>query len=157
MKDKKQFLQITAAAFVVSLVTQILSVGITLVRNSMIIDFANYEILYLLSMFNMWVSFTIAPILIFTVFYFIGKKPNLLFELKPIMLALLIGNIASLFVSSILHTATVMVSHLPHFLDLIQQLMLTLLPAFFLSSLAGLSIGYIRQKKLMLTSEPEPS
>ncbi len=150
MKDKKQFLQITAVAFVVSLVTQILGVIVYLVRNSMITDPATLEILVFLSYFVMWESFTIAPILIFAVFYFIGKKPNLLFELKPIMLALLIGNIASLFVSSILHTATDMVSDLSHFSGILLQLMLTLLPAFFLSALAGLSIGYIRQKKLSI-------
>ena len=157
MKDKKQFLQITAAAFVVSLVTQILRVIVYLVRNSMITDPATLEILIFLSILVMWESFTIAPILIFAVFYFIGKKPNLLFELKPIMLALLIGNIASLFVSSILHTATDMTSNLSHFLGILLQPMLTLLPAFFLSALAGLSIGYIRQKKLTSIAETQIS
>ncbi len=156
LKNKKQFLQISVTAFVLSLVPQILSAVINLVERSMLID-PDYEIRPLLSFINNWMSFTIAPILIFVVFYFIGKKPNLTFELKPILLALLIGNVASLFISSVIRMAVEMAISVFAILGSMLGLTLILLPVFFLAALAGLSIGYIRRKKSTSIAESELS
>ncbi len=159
MKNKKQFLKIFAVAFVISLVTQILYAIILFARLS-VPSFLIYAILTVL--FNL-VYFTIAPILIFAAFYFIGKNPNIAFELKPIMLALLIGNIPSLFIGSILCQAVESIKNIEgllsafYFLGTFVGLMAYLLPIYLLSALAGLSIGYIRQRKLTLVPEPESS
>lgn len=156
MKNENQFLRILVVAFVTSLVTQILSAVLTHVRRSTVF-WSPVNLSTLLSSIIMWVSLTIAPILIFAVFYFIGKKPTLIFELKPIMLALLIGNIASFFISSIIHMDFEMTMSVFAILGSMLGLTFSLLPAFFLAALAGLSIGYIRQKKSTLTAEPELS
>ena len=157
MKNKNLFLRILVVAFVLSLVTQILIAVITLVRYSMFSGLTDYLILTLLSLIIMWVNFTIAPVLIFAVFYFIGKKPNLIFELKTILLALLIGNIVSLFISSILRSAIGIEMSVFSISILMLQFTSTLLPALFFSALAGLAIGYIRGKSLTLSAEQEPS
>ena len=156
MKNKKQFLKIFAVAFVISLVTQILSVVILLVRPSIFLD-PDYLILNLLSVLFNLVYFTIAPILMFAVFYFIGKKPNLKFELKPIVSALFIGNIVSLFIGSILQSAIGMAPFDFYFLGTLFGLIAYLLPIYLLSALAGLYAGYASQSKLTLIAELESS
>lgn len=93
----------------------------------------------------------------FAAFYFIGKNPNLTFELKPIMLALLIGNISSLFVGSILRSAIEPSPFASYFLDTLLWLIAYLLPLYLLSALAGSHVGHARQPKLTLIAEPESS
>jgi len=158
MKNKNQFLKIFAVAFIISLVTQILYAIILFARPS-VPSFLIYAILTYL--FNL-VYFTIAPILIFAAFYFVGKNPNLTFELKSIMLALLIGNIASLFIGSILRLGVESIMDIEwglsaYILGTFVGLMAILLPIYLLSALAGLSIGYIRWQKLTAFPEPESS
>ena len=153
MENKKQFLQISIIAFVLSLVTQILCTIILLARPT-VTDFLIYAILNVL--YNL-VNFAITPILVFTGFYFVGKNPNLKFKLKPIMLALIIGNIASLLIGSILYPAMALPPSAFYFLSTFLGLIAYMLPSFLLSALAGLSIGYIRRKKSTLPAEPELS
>ena len=147
LKDKKQFLQISAIAFVLALFPQIL-------RIALISSFFGL----LLSYVNALVIYAIAPVLIFTVFYFIGKKPNHTLELRPIMLALLIGFILSFFVGSIIYSAMwELTLTVVNFLENLLQSIIVFFVAYFLAALAGLSIGQNKQKKLTPISEPELS
>ena len=157
MKINKQFLRISVIAFVLTLVTQILTTFtyFYFVNRGILIDI-DLKI-FVLNYLNVSIRYTITPILIFTVFYLIGKKPNLLFELKPILSALLIGNIVSLFVSAIIYSAVdneISVSVIARFAG---QLMLICLPMYVFSALAGLAIGYVRLKNLTMKAEPGPS
>ena len=151
MENKKQFLQISIVAFVLSLVTQIFCT-IILHGRPIVTHFPIYIILNVL---HNLMNFAITPVLMFTVFHFIGKKPNLTFKLKPIMSALVIGNIASLFIGSILYPAIGLPPSAFYFLGAFLGLIAYMLPIFLLSALAGLSVGYIRQKKSTLPAEPE--
>jgi len=156
LKINKQFLRISVIAFVLTLVTQIFSVVIFSVIRGSLRDPGILSIM-LLSYLHSSISYTIGPILIFTVFYLIGKKPNLMFELKSILSALLIGNIVSLFVSAIIYSAEdneISVSYIVNFTG---QSMLIFLPMYVFSALASLSIGYIRLRNLTMKAEPEPS
>lgn len=164
MKNKNQFLKIFAVAFAISLVTQILSVIILLVRPSAFLD-PDYLILNLLTFLLNLTCFTIAPILMFAAFYFIGKNPNLTFELKPIVSALFIGNIASLFIGGILRSV-IELSPFGYFLDTLLEIIASylgillgiiayLLPIYLLSALTGISMGHIRRQKV--TAIPEPA
>ena len=80
-----------------------------------------------------------------------------MFELKSILSALLIGNIVSLFFSAIIYSAEdneISVSYIANFTG---QYMLSFLPMYVFSALAGLAIGYVRLKNLTMKAEPEPS
>ena len=90
------------------------------------------------------------------VFYSIGKKPNLSFELKPIIFALLIGNIVSLFVSSIFYSVLETEISVDFISNYFVVLILTLLSVYIISALAGLSIGFIKRKNLTIKNELEP-
>ena len=156
MKNKKQFLKFFAVTFVISLVTQILSVIILLVRPIVFLD-PDYLILNILAVSFNLVYFTTAPILMFAAFYFIGKNPNLKFELKPIVYALFIGNIASLFIGSIIRSVVETSPFGFYFLGTLLGIISYLLPIYLLSALAGVSIGYIGRQKVTAIPEPESS
>ena len=158
MKINNQFLRFSGVAFVVSLIPQFIYV---LLRLSVLYALEDYMGSYLfvafIEYFSALIRYAIAPVLIFAVFYFIGKKPDLTLELRSIIVALLIGNIASIIVGSIAYTAAAWEPSVYFFAASTLHFAIMFLAADFLGALAGLSIGYIRQKKLMLTSEPEPS
>ena len=111
MKNKNQFLQISLTAFVLALVPQILiAVLYRLVYEyGLIPDY--YPLVTLFNYVNLLLRFTIIPVLIFAVFYFIGKKLDLNLELRPVMLALLIGNFASLIIGSIIYISSKIFGH----------------------------------------------
>lgn len=157
MKIKKQFLQISVAAFVASLIPQIISAVLSSFTRYAPMDMGSYQLIMFITYVNALVSYAIAPVLIFAVFYFIGKKPELKLELRPILLALLIGFLASFFVGSIVYSAMVMELTLGYILAIMLQFIVTFFAADLLAALAGLSIGYIKQKKLTPISEPELS
>ena len=96
------------------------------------------------------------PLLIFTVFYYFGKKPNQKLELQQILLALLVGNITSLYVGSIVYYA-ILTEHLGIILGSIMQATMTFFVADILAALAGLYISYTKRKKLTIVSQPELS
>ena len=154
MNIKKQFLQISVVAFVLSLVPHILRTVIYFFVRVMALDKVGMELFTFLNYFSTLVGYAIAPVLICAVFYFIGKKPDLKLELRPILLALLIGNIASFFIGSIVYVA-ILAFTVDLILVIVLQSLLTFLVADVLAALAGLSMGYIRRKKLTLSAEPE--
>jgi len=90
MNIKKQFLQISTAAFVASLIPQIISAVLSSSIRVVPLDMGSYQLVMLITYVNALVSYAFTPVLIFLVFYFIGKKPELKLELRPILLALLI-------------------------------------------------------------------
>lgn len=157
MEINKQFLQISVTTFVLTLVTQILSTVLLLVNQAMFMApdvLTNFELMSLINYLTTAVSSVIAPIVLFIVFYFIGKNPNLRFELKPILSTLLIGNIVSLFVSSIIWsvfvTEILSVDYVSrHFVILI----LGFLAFFVFPALAGLSIGFIKRRNLTMVTD----
>jgi hypothetical protein len=159
MKNKNQFLQISLTAFVLALVPQILiAVLYRLVYEyGLIPDY--YPLVTLFNYVNLLLRFTIIPVLIFAVFYFIGKKLDLNLELRPVMLALLIGNFASLIIGSIIYSV-ILARGTISIVNVSENVLIsiaTLLAVDFFAAFTGLSIGYIRQKKLTLTAEPELS
>ena len=119
--------------------------------------------MYLVSLTNyltVVITLIITPILVFASFYYIGKKPYQAFEMRPILLVLLIGKIASSVVGAIVYlviTRPLIVISIPTIILHISQTILTYFVVDYLAALAGLSIGYFRQKKLTLTPEPEIS
>ena len=155
MEINKQFLRISTIAFVLTLVTQILYIAIWQVIQSIHLN-TDIQIIMLLNYLSLLVIFAIAPIVMFMVFYSIGKKPNLSFELKPIIFALLIGNIVSLFVSSIFYSVLETEISVDFISNYFVVLILTFLSVFVISALAGLSIGFIKRKNLTIKNELEP-
>ena len=156
MKINKQFLRISVIAFVLTLVAQILYIAIWQVIQSIHLN-TDIQIIMLLNHLSSLVIHAITPIVMFMVFYSIGKKPNLSFELKPIIFALLIGNIVSLFVSSIFYSVLETEISVDFISDYFVLLIFNSLSVFVLSALAGLSIGFIKRKNLTMKAEPEPS
>ncbi len=161
MKINKQFQLILAVGFFIPLIRQIAN-AVLLLLYSIALDIENMFLFWLLSFLTTGVSLIITPILLFALFYYIGKKPFLTFEMRPILLALLIGNIASSLIGSIIYLtiAEMTVGNilgLGGILGYIFQSILTYFVVDYLAALAGLSIGYIRQKKLALIAEPESS
>ena len=156
MKINKQFLRISVIAFVLTLVILILNEVIYFVIRDSLHDI-DFLIIRLLNYLSISTSYTIGPILIFTVFYFVGKKTNLMFELKSILSALLIGNIVSLFVITIISSAIQNEMSISYIADYGGGLMLIFLSVYVLSALAGLSLGYVRLKNLTMKDELEPS
>lgn len=157
MENKKQFLQISVVAFVASLILQIISAVLSSLIHVVPLDMGSYQLVMLITYVNALVSYAIAPVLIFVVFYFIGKKPELTLELRPILLALLIGFLASFFVASIVYSTMIMEMTVVFILVIMLQYIVNFFVADFLAALAGLSIGYIKRRKLTLTAEPELS
>ena len=151
MKIEKHFMRISVIAFILALVPQISGAVLSSLYRA-IVDFLLAEFL---SYFNVVVRYVITPILFFAVFYFIGKKPDFELELRPNLLALLIGNIASFFIGSIVYSSTLMGTTVGLFLALVLQSLLVFFVANVLAALAGLSLGHIRRKKLTLSAEPE--
>ena len=96
MKIEKHFMRISVIAFILALVPQISGA----VLSSLYREIVDFLLAEFLSYFYVVVRYVITPILFFAVFYFIGKKPDFELELRPNLLALLIGNIASFFISS---------------------------------------------------------
>ena len=106
---------------------------------------------------NIWVGCIISPILIFAVFYLIGKKSDLNWEISSIVLALLIGNLASLFIGLIIYSVMLFEIANGIILSIMLDLIVPFFVVYFLVALGGLSMGYIGQKKVTLSAEPEPS
>ena len=155
MKISKQFEIILAVSFFIPLIRQMIN-AVLLRLTPRTLDMGSYYIALLINYLTLVVSLIIIPILIFALFYYIGKKPYLAFEMRTILLALLIGNIASLFVGSVIFST---IAGIPatDIIVIILQYILTHFVVDYLAALAGLSIGYIRQKKLTLPAEPELS
>ena len=154
MKDKKQFLQISLAAFIIPLLQQIFY-GIYM-RG---IEYYNDRVDLYYSAF-LAVGFIITPVLVFAVFYLIGRKPYLTFKLRSIMSALLIGNFASVFFGPVVYSAIVWERVFVNILDPIEMMQFFTTVFFttnFLVALARLSIGHIRQKKLKSIPETQIS
>ena len=158
MKINKQFLQISVVAFVLSLIRPIISSVLYPFTRTVFPSIPPY-IFVAVNYFNALVIYAIAPILIFAVFYFIGKKPNQTLEMRLILFALLIGFIPSFFIGSIIYSAIMWELYIPvvNFLEHMLQSIILFFVAYFLAALAGLSIGQNKQKKLTPTSEPELS
>lgn len=156
MEIKNQFLQISLAAFVLAVIPQILLAVLSFSTRAIFLDVSNYQFVMFISYISAVVRYVIAPFLIFAGFYFIGKKPDLILKLRPILLALLIGNIVSFFVGSIVYSVLVM-EGVDSFLGMLLQSLLAYFAANFLAALAGLSISHLRRKKLTLSVEPELS
>ena len=157
MKIKKLFLQISAAAFVASLIPQIISAVLSSFTHYAPLDVGSYQLVMFITYINAVVIYAIAPVLIFAVFYFIGKKPELKLELRPILLTLLIGFLASFFVSSIIYSAMVLEMTVDYILAIMLDFIVTFFAADLFATLAGLSIGHTRQKKLTSITEQELS
>jgi len=158
MKIDKQFLQISVAVFLPSLVRGIFAAVSSYYFSSVIVPLpidGGVQILWWYNFANSAVKLVIIPIVIFAVFYFIGKKPDTTFEPRPILLALVIGNIVSLVVASIVYSATVLDITVARILEVLLQSALNYFVVDFLVALAGLSICHIRRKKLTLNAEPE--
>jgi RsiW-degrading membrane proteinase PrsW (M82 family) len=117
----------------------------------------SYQLVMFITYINALVIYAIAPVLIFAVFYFIGKKPELKLELRPILLTLLIGFLASFFVGSIIYSAMVMEMTVDYILAIMLHFIMTFFAADLFATLAGLSIGHNRQKKLTSITEQELS
>ena len=155
-RDKKQFSRISVAALDLFLVQQILgAVSLRLMNEARLLMF-DYQLANFIYIINLLVSYAIMPLLIFTVFYYFGKKPNQKLELQQILLALLAGNITSLFVGSIVYYA-ILTEHLGIILGSIMQATMTFFVADILAALAGLYISYTKRKKLIIVSQPELS
>ena len=75
--------------------------------------------------------------------------------MRPILLALLIGNIVSSLFGPIIYLAIEV--RTVSLIQIILQSMLTYFVVDFLVALAGLSMGYIKQKKLTSIAEPQTS
>ena len=158
MKITKQFLRLSGVAFVVSLIPQFIYVLLRLFTSYAFQDYiGSYLFIAFIEYFSAVIRYTIAPVLMFAVFYFIGKKPDLTLELRSIIVALLIGTIASIIVGSIAYTAVAWEPSVYFFAASILHFAIMFLAADFLAALAGLSIGYIRQKKLTSIAEPQTS
>ena len=157
MENKKQFLQISVIAFVVSLIPLIISAVSLSLIHGVLLDMGSSQFVMLINYVNALVSYAIAPVLIFVVFYFIGKKPELKLELRPILLALLIGFLASFFVGSIIYSALVMEMTVGYDVSIMLYFIMTFFAAYLFAALAGLSIGHTRQKKLTSITEQELS
>ena len=146
--NKKHFLRIFVAAFILALVPQIVSAVLSLFQRTMIADTFSIQLATVLGYINVVVRYVVAPLLIFAVFYFMEKETDLKLELRPILLALLIGNIASFFIGSIIYSSTLMGITVDLVLGITLQVLVALLVANLLAALAGLSMGNIRLKKL---------
>ena len=157
IKIKKNFLQISTAAFTASLIPQIINAVLSSFTHYAPLDIGSYQLIMFITYINTLVSYAIAPVLIFAVFYFIGKKPELKLELRPILLTLLIGFLASFFVGSIIYSAMVMEMTAGYILTVMLYFTMTFFAADLFATLAGLSIGHTRQKKLTPITEQELS
>jgi hypothetical protein len=146
MKINKQFQLIFIVAFFIPLIRQI---GNAVLENfrPFIVGIENLHFVLLIDYLKIVISLIIVPILIFALFYYIGKKPYITFEMRPILLALIIGNVASLFVGSIVYTAiSGITAYYIQILVMILEFTLNYFVVDFLAALAGLSIRYIRKK-----------
>ena len=149
LKINKQFQLIFTVAFFIPLIRQ---TGNAVLENfrPFIVGIENLHFVLLIEYLKIVISLIIIPILIFALFYYIGKKPYIAFEMRPILLALIIGNVASLFVGSIVYTAiSGITTYYIQILVLILELTLNYFVVDFLAALAGLSIGFIRKKSSM--------
>ncbi len=157
LKIKKQFLQISAAAFAVSLIPQISSAFLSSIIRRVTLDMGFSQLIMLVNYVNTLVSYAFAPVLIFAFFYFIGKKSELKLELRQILLALLIGFLASFFVVSIIYSVLFMEMTVSFVLAIMLHFIVTFLVADLFATLAGLSIGRNKQKKFASITEQELS
>jgi len=155
MKIDKHFLQISVAAFVLSLVRIILRAVFSFSVRLMVLDMGSYEVYMFLDVFLQIVSYLIFPFLIFAVFYFMGKKTDLTVELRPILLALLIGNIASIVIGSIVYPVIALEISVGSILQVMLAFTITYFVTDVFVALAGLFTGNNRRKKLTLSAEPE--
>ena len=157
MKINRQFQQIFAVAFFMPLIRQIGKAVLEHFR-PFAVGIENLYIALLIEYLLIVIGLMIIPAFIFALFYYIGKKPYLTFEMRPILLALLTGNIASLVVGPIVYLAISGITpYYVQILALILESTLTYFVVDYLAALAGLSIGYVRQKKLTPVAKPEPS
>ena len=145
MEINKQFLQISAIAFTTSLIPQILSNLMVILRDSTFF-FPHMSLSMFLDYVDMCLGFAISPILIFAVFYYFGKKSNIVFEIRQIMFALFIGNIASFLVGSLFFTAIFMQITIFYFTVFLLQFIFAFFVTSFLLGLAGLYMGYTKEK-----------
>lgn len=146
MKINKQFQLIFAMAFFIPLIRQICNAILENFR-PFIVGIENLYFALLIDYLKIVVSLIITPILIFALFYYIGKKPYIAFEMRSILLALLSGNVASLFFGSIVYTAISGIT--AYHIQILVMVLESALNHFvidLLVALAGLSIGYIKQK-----------
>jgi len=118
-----------------------------------------YFVLLLFDYLTIVINLIITPILLFALFYYLGKKSYINFEMRPILLALLIGTIVSSLFGPIIYLA--ITGYTVRFFVIIPEIILqSTLSHFvvdFLVALAGLSMGYIKQKKLTSIAEPQIS
>lgn len=90
--------------------------------------------------------------MIFTVFYFVSKRSDLPLELRPTVMALLVGNIISLLAGSIIYSAMVIGSNIEVILGFMLQFLMAFLVENSLEALAGLFVGYVIRNKLTLNA-----
>ncbi len=151
MKIDKQFSRILVVAFFAPLIRQI--VNAALERNiPYMVGIENLYTVLLIEDLIIVNSLVITPLLTFALFYYLGKRPYLTFQMRSILLALLIGGIASLVVGPIVYSA---IGSIGLGIGIILQYTLPYFVVDYITALAGLSIGYIKQKKLLLLDEPE--
>lgn len=154
IRINKQFQLIFAVAFFIPLIRQINN-ALPLLLIRMSYEVGGYFLLLLFDYLFIVINAIITPILLFALFYYIGKKPYINFEMRPILLALLIGNIVSSLFGPIIYLAIEV--RTVSLIQIILQSMLTYFVVDFLVALAGLSMGYIKQKKLTSIAEPQIS
>ena len=158
MKINKQFLRISVAMLLLSLVRRILATVSSYYFSSVIVPLpidGGVQIFWWNNFVNSVVKVVIIPIVIFAVFYFIGKKPDTTFEPRQILLALVIGNMVAHVVGSIVYSAIVLDITVASILQVLLESTLNYFVVDLLVALGGLSMGLIRRKKFTLNAEPD--
>ena len=146
MKIKKEFLEISAITFALSLFQTVLrSLQMYFMISGSSIDRA-YNFIWINYIFS-FVNAVIIPLLIFAVFYFISKRSDSPLELRPTVLALLVGNIPSLVVGAIIYSGLVIGANVEIILELLVQFFMAYLVENCFVALAGLFVGYVRRTK----------
>ena len=143
-KIKKQALLIFIAAFAISLIPQLLDMGLREALANLQAGSLEYSLQ--VTIYNI-ANLLITPVLAFVVFYFIGKQTNLSVELKWAILTLLLGNVSGYVIGAAIYEYDTgfPVGMIP-FLSLPAFAYAFVGEAFFVE-LAALAVAYIRQCK----------